>query len=98
MRAASTADAQAVQGYRHRGKLSREQKAAFLPVFAAEAGRSAMSKRGSVIQVVAAAVVHAAAHAPHATHSTHAAHPGRATAAGGLQLLLRLPGYHRLGG
>src|SRR2546428_13014075 len=26
MRAASTADAQAVQGYRHRGKLSREQE------------------------------------------------------------------------
>src|SRR5438445_5442737 len=97
MRAASTADAQAVQGYRHRGKLSREQKAAFLPVFAAEAGRSALSERGSVIQVVAAAVVHAA-HAPHATHSTHAAHPGRATAAGGLQLLLRLLGHHRLGG
>jgi len=43
MRAASTADAQAVQGYRHRGKLSREQKEAFLRVFAAEAARSAMS-------------------------------------------------------
>jgi len=43
MRAASTADAQAVQGYRHRGKLSREQKEAFLRVFAAEAARCAMS-------------------------------------------------------
>src|SRR5207302_5456584 len=47
----------------------------------------------SIIQVISAAVVHAA----HAAHPTHAAHSA-AAAPGGLGFLLRLFGNHRFGG
>src|SRR4051812_16294668 len=112
MRAASTADHQAVQGNRGRGKLSQTaQSSRFHMVCArtakgppaADPPRPAPPRR-SVIEVVAAAVIHPphAAHAPHPPHSSLAAHASHSSAAAGarrrLDLLLRLLGDHGFGG
>src|SRR5438552_16106381 len=87
MRGASTAESQGVQGYRGRGKLSKPREiTSFSRIFAPETRearptdapprkRPAMGQ--SVIQVVAAAVIHTP-HSANATHAAHASHPDAA--------------------
>src|SRR6266404_4299849 len=103
MNAASTAGLSGVQAYQHRGKLSQVQAKTRISLefrpWNARGPRWRASLvlhvvgMGSVIEIVAAAVVHS----PHSTHAAHPSHAGR-SAAGQLGLLLRLFGDHRLGG